>query len=93
MYRENGICTVKCSPGKYFQKNPDKNDYTCKMNCDSTTDYKYITSANECVKNCPFGENFIGAGNKCKSKCDATQDGEYYYKSSESRYNEINYTI
>ena len=79
MYRENGNCMVKCSADKYYEKNEGKQDYSCKLNCDGD---KYISSTKECVKFCPLGENFIGAGNKCKSSCDSSQDGEYYYNIS-----------
>ena len=83
LYEENKICSPKCTNKKYYKE--EDGYYKCIDNCkknDSDTTEYYITSNNECKLNCPFGENFIGVGNKCKSFC-SKEDGEYYYKINE----------
>jgi len=73
------FCKIKCENTKYYRKkiiNETNNIYIyeCINNCEN-----YITSTNECVENCPFGENYIGENRICKSYCDPEKDGKYYY--------------
>ena len=45
----------------------------CQETCD--TEVNYITSLDECLSECPIGENFIKEGNICSSKC---SDNDFY---------------
>ena len=74
LYEENQRCKMKCDNNDYYIN--DNGVYKCKNKCGNTDS---ITSNNECVKYCPFGQNFIGNGNKCKNYC-SSEDGEYYYR-------------
>ena len=65
-------CVSKCD--SYFKKNTN-GKYEC---IQTPTDY--ITSSNECVKKCPKGEVFIGAGNKCQPSCENEQNKFYEKK-------------
>ena len=78
LFQENGKCLTKCTDGMVYEKNPDKDDYICKSSCSATN--QFISSSKECVKYCPFGENFVDVQKNCKSSCDPLIDGEYYKK-------------
>ena len=92
LYEENNICVPKCINKKYYKKKED-GSYKCLDDCKesaSDTNTYYITSNNECRLACPFGQNFIGVGNKCKSFC-SKEDGEYFIKIGSIE--EISYSI
>ena len=92
MYIKNDKCLYKCPSDNYFEIIYDLNhiikNYTCLVSCS-----KYITSTRECVSQCPFSENYIGADKRCKPWCELI-DGEYYYKvGNYSDYEGKNYNI
>ena len=66
LYNSSGECIANCP--KNFYKS--ENGYTCIEDCNSITDYIYLTSSGECVKDCALGENYIGINDKCLKKCE-----------------------
>ena len=103
-YNNSNQCINECNSGHYlslktcYTKCPDSMPYFIEENnknfkCLPFCDLNefYVSTTNECVKECKIGENFIGKNKRCKNKCDKDIDGEYYIKYKES--SDSNYII
>ena len=68
------ICVSTCEGGYDFKEKVIEGVYKCLTSCGN----KYKINTNECIQECPDGNNFIGLNNVCKPACEE-EDGERYY--------------
>ena len=93
LYNSDGKCIINC-PNNFYKS---ENGYKCIENCNAISEYNYLTSSGECVKDCPLDENFIGYNNECLNRCENDgyfelfkEDNYKIYKCYEKCENTIN---
>ena len=93
LYNSDGKCIINC-PNNFYKS---ENGYKCIENCNAISEYNYLTSSGECVKDCPLDENFIGYNNECLNRCEndgyfelVKEDNYKIYKCFEKCENTVN---